>query len=119
MLKKIIITVAVIVSIPIFASTAQADDPRWLYASGRSCPQVCNDEGLFPVAAGIYTGNNNRYYVCAGNAAEEGYRPGFNLAPSWATTCTVGWGNDSVSVADYYCLCHSGNVSISETSRSR
>lgn len=91
--------------------SAVAGDPVWLEGSGKSCPQVCNAQNQFPVAAGTYT-NGNRFYVCAANSHGEGFRSGFNLSPTWSTSCDVGWGGHESLESSYYCLCNTTNISI-------
>lgn len=110
MKKSLLISSAAILSIH-FANPAFAGDPAWIQGSGKSCPQVCNDNNLFPVAAGKYT-NGNKFYACAGNANGEGFRTGYNLSPTWSTSCIVGWGGKEVFENSYYCLCHDKNISI-------
>lgn len=76
----------------------------WVPANGRFCERVCRDAGKRAVYSGIFT-NGNEFYVCSTNIQGEGFRPGFNLLPIWATTCTVGWGNKAISSSSYNCLC--------------
>lgn len=78
---------------------------NWVPGNGNLCENVCRDAGLSAVYSGTYTANGNPFYVCSTNAQGEGFRPGFNLLPSWSTTCTVGWGNQALSYSSYSCLC--------------
>jgi hypothetical protein len=110
MKTPLLISIAVILSI-CSGSLAYAGDPMWIQGSGKSCPQVCNDNNLFPVAAGTYT-NGNKFYTCAGNANGEGFRTGYNLSPKWSTSCIVGLGGKEVFEKSYYCLCYDKNISI-------
>ena len=76
----------------------------WVDAYGRPCDVVCGSRGLKPVVSGIYV-NGEKFFVCAANARGEGYRAGYNLRPSWADKCVVGWGGREMSVRPYRCLC--------------
>jgi hypothetical protein len=83
-------------------SVVQATE--WIKGSGKSCAQVCLNNDMKPFKSGTYV-NGNDFYVCAANAEGEGFRAGYNLAPSWSTTCTVGWGGKEISYPNYNCLC--------------
>ncbi len=87
-------------------SAVDAGAVEWVNASGNSCLRACRRVGLRPVTSGVYS-NGARYFVCATNYAGEGFRPGYNLQPSWANSCTVGWGGHERSAPDYRCLCRS------------
>ena len=115
-MKKIILICFTIMLSMYFVTPVYAEDPKWIMGfgdmkPGKSCPQICNEKGLYPVAAGIYK-NGNKFYICAANVKGEGFRPGYNLSPTWSTKCTVGWGGDEVSAWSYYCLCHEKNIFI-------
>lgn len=86
------------------AKPAFSQSLSWVPANGRFCERVCRDAGKTAVSSGFYS-NGNEFYVCSTNAGGEGFRPGFNLLPLWSTTCTVGLGNNSISVSSYNCLC--------------
>jgi len=85
-------------------SVSVAQPAQWIDASGKSCTQVCLDKDMSPVISGIYI-NGHNFNVCATNAQGEGFRAGYNLLPSWSTTCTVGWGGREKSYPNYNCLC--------------
>ena len=96
--------ILVVFSINSTAKPAFSQGFNWVPGKGKLCEHVCRDAGLSAVYSGTYT-NGNQFYVCSTNAQGEGFRPGFNLLPYWATTCTVGWGNQSLSSPSYSCLC--------------
>jgi hypothetical protein len=77
---------------------------QWVNATVPSCDNTCHAAGMQPVISGYY-GNGEPFYVCAGNANGEGLRAGYNLRPSWANACTVGWGGHEIPVNPYVCLC--------------
>ena len=76
----------------------------WVDAYGKPCDVVCRSKGLKPVISGVYI-NGENFYICSANAHGEGYRGGYNLRPSWADKCVVGWGGREISVRPYRCLC--------------
>ena len=116
---KIFLFTSAVILLTSFVNIVHAQDlppgwgnpPAWIQGSGKSCPQVCNDNDLFPVAAGTYQ-NGNKFYVCAGNANGQGFIVGYNLSPTWSTSCTIGWGGKEVSEKNYYCLCYSKNIAL-------
>lgn len=77
----------------------------WFDGRHSSCIQVCKTHGE-AVTSGTYK-NGNAYAVCRTNLNGEGLRPGYNLEPSWANACFVGWGGREVSGPDFDCLCKS------------
>jgi hypothetical protein len=90
------------------ASGSALADPKWVEATGKSCPEACIDEGLIPVAGGIYTPTKNAYYICAADA--EGLRPGYNLTAVPARTCNVGHDSKEKALNNARCLCFSKKV---------
>jgi hypothetical protein len=78
---------------------------KWVPAAGQSCVRVCVSADSSPVVSGIYK-NGNPFYVCRGNAQDEGERAGYNVEPSWSNACTVGWGGKELPVTPYECLCN-------------
>lgn len=91
-----------------FALSAYAA-PSWVESSSKSCADSCQSKDLFAVKSGTYQGSNS-FFVCATNKNSEGFRPGFNLVPTWATSCTVGHGGTEHLESSYYCLCNDKNV---------
>ena len=83
--------------------------PSWIESSGKSCADTCQSKDQFAVKSGTYQ-NSNSFFVCATNKNGEGFRPGFNLVPTWATSCTVGHGEKAHLEGSYYCLCNDKNV---------
>jgi hypothetical protein len=101
------ILLMVILVISLLNSTAKpafSQKISWVPANGKFCERVCRDAGKNAVYSGTYT-NGNEFYICATNAGGEGLRPGYNLLPNWATTCTVGLGGQEKSYSQYYCQC--------------
>lgn len=79
---------------------------RWIPANGQWCGKVCHDTRREPVSSGQHTADKNSteyFYVCAANM--NGWRPGFNLRPSWDGVCMVGYGGKEVSAKTYNCAC--------------
>lgn len=86
-----------------FCSTVQA--ATWVDAEGQSCDFACAQAALTAARSGAYV-NGNPFFICSANAGGEGYRPGYNLQPSWSAVCVVGWGGKEVAVnRGYKCLC--------------
>lgn len=105
LVKKMLFVCGVSVLLLCMASAAQSEN-RWVRSSGESCYIACHKAGMNPFASGNYK-NGNQFYICAANAGGEGFRAGFNLAPSWDHACFVAYGaNRSVAVSNYSCLCY-------------
>lgn len=79
----------------------------WVPSTGGTCSAICNNVGMDAVSSGTYK-NGKPFYVCSANAHNEGDRAGYNLEPSWAKGCVVGWGGKEISVSASKCLCKSG-----------
>jgi hypothetical protein len=77
---------------------------QWINAGNQSCDFVCSRAGRPAARSGIYM-NGFPFFICAGNAAGQGFRAGYNLKPNWANACIVGWGGREVPVRPYRCLC--------------
>lgn len=78
---------------------------EWVRATAPSCENTCNAAGRTPVSSGVYV-NGEKFYVCSANAHDEGFRAGYNVQPSWANACIVGWGGREEGISPYYCLCN-------------
>jgi len=80
----------------------------WVPGEARSCKAACSDHkpsSLDAVESGNYS-NGKPFYVCrAKENNAQGPRPGFNLAPSWDTACTITVGSGPADVTPYDCLC--------------
>jgi hypothetical protein len=87
-----------------FLSTAASAGMKWIDANNDSCDKACSSQHMQAVKSGTFT-NGNPYYVCSGNVKNDGFRPGFNLSPSWSSACWVGWGTKEIPVTPYKCLC--------------
>ena len=70
---------------------------------GSRCDVACEARSMKAVTSGKYTPNGESFFVCAG--AAEGWRPGYNLAPDWSSTCTIGWDGRGFHQPSYKCLC--------------
>ncbi len=102
--KMLLLSVSLVVVLMLgVAGVAQALS-QWVNANGGSCDAVCARQSLRPVVSGTH-GNGQPYYVCSGNANGEGFRPGYNLRPNWASACYVAVGGREVAVRSYRCLC--------------
>lgn len=81
---------------------------RWIPGNGQACEAVCRQAGMHGLRSGSHitrhgdTGDD--YFVCAGDAS--GWRPGFNLQPSWADTCIVAYGGREIRTERYTCACN-------------
>jgi hypothetical protein len=84
-----------------FMSDAQA---QWVNAGNQSCDFVCRRVGRPTARSGLYV-NGFPFFICAGNAGNQGFRAGYNLKPNWADACIVGWGGREISVRPFKCLC--------------
>jgi hypothetical protein len=82
-----------------------AQAQRWVPGNGQSCDNACADVDRSPVISGTYTLNGNPFYVCRGNADNAGRRPGWNLEPGYATSCSVASSNQEQRITPYDCLC--------------
>jgi hypothetical protein len=93
---------------PFSANLATAPEPvlsgKWVDATVASCENTCDNANLRAVVAGVYV-NGEKFFVCATNYNNEGFRPGYNLRPSSANACVVGWGGQEVNGVPYVCLC--------------
>lgn len=87
----------------LIANPASAD-VKWIAGANKSCFQICYQEAYQPFASGKYT-NGETFYVCSANAGGEGFRAGYNLAPTWDHQCVVGYGGKELSVNKFSCLC--------------
>ncbi len=101
-MKRIFAVVAVLAALGVPAAVQAA---QWVPGDGDYCPTVCAERHATAVDSGTYKANGNRYYICRANAGREGWRPGYNLQPGWARTCTVGHGGQEVASSAYDCLC--------------
>lgn len=94
-------------------SIAHNLDLRWVKARGGECRQVCSDASMSAVATDKFNGKKFMY-ICAANAANVGFRAGFNLVDpgnsEWANSCNVDMGNKyrDRKQKDYVCLCSKG-----------
>ena len=95
---------ALATAISLFAGSLPAQAYRWLPARGHSCAAVCIHAGMSPVVSGVYR-NGNPYSICRTNVNGEGFRPGYNLQPDWASACWVGYGGREQAMPRYQCLC--------------
>ena len=86
---------------------AGGDGLQWQAANGRPCEQVCSAAGLAPVQSGFHSPGGRQtkdaFYICATDM--NGYRPGYNLQPSWSKACWVGYGGKEVAAKNYVCAC--------------
>jgi hypothetical protein len=82
-----------------------AQAQNWVPGTGKSCDSACADVDRSPVVSGTYTLNGNPFYVCRGNADNAGWRPGWNLEPGYATSCSVASSNQEQRITPYDCLC--------------
>lgn len=91
----------------IIAPPLSAQSAFWAHSQGtpQSCQKICARNNANAVQSGHYT-NGQPFYVCSGNVAGDGERPGFNLEPNWSNSCAVAWGNKSIMVKDFSCLCN-------------
>ena len=89
------------------AASGLAADIQWKPGNGRSCDQVCSAARLTALYSGVHTPGNqvtqDKFYICATNM--NGYRPGYNLKPKWASACWVGYGGKEVAAKEYECAC--------------
>lgn len=108
MLRVRFLTVGIFVATATLLTSAYAE-PSWVESSGKSCADSCQSKDKFAVKSGMYQ-NNNSFFVCATNKNGEGFRPGFNLVPTWSTSCTVGYGGKELLESSYYCLCNDKNI---------
>lgn len=76
----------------------------WAAANGKYCVDVCTAIGSTAKISGTYK-NGNPFTICRTNAHQEGNRAGYNLQPSWAAGCWVGWGGQESAYTPYDCLC--------------
>ena len=83
---------------------AQAQSVRWVPGNGMTCDQACGNANRSPVVSGIYV-NGSPFFVCRANADNAGLRPGWNLPPDYATTCSVASSNQEQRIPQYDCLC--------------
>ncbi len=99
------------------ASSASADGLQWQAANGRPCEQVCRSAGLQPVQSGFHTPGgrktNDAFYICATNM--NGFRPGYNLQPSWSKACWVGYGGKEIAAKNYVCACSGASAARAGT----
>ncbi len=95
-----------VLGIPMLAAPAHA---AWIQGKGLSCDQACTNAGWSPVISGYYN-RGHPFYVCAGNAAGEGFRGGYNLRPKWSRHCIVGYGGRERFESNYVCLCQRGGI---------
>lgn len=103
LLPRIFLSAAIAVSFGASCVPAQALD--WLKGDGRSCDAVCKKEGRQAVVSGYYKGGSDAFYVCHTDQGGGGWRPGYNLKPSWANVCMVGFGGKEVRASSYACAC--------------
>jgi hypothetical protein len=89
-----------VLAISIIATESHA--AKWVNGNRNSCDVVCLAKNANAVSPGAYT-NGEPYYVCRTDA--EGRRPGYNLQPEWANSCTVGVGGEERASPEYQCLC--------------
>ncbi|MBB6309237.1 hypothetical protein [Xanthobacter tagetidis] len=95
---------AALAALPLLGGAASAD-VVWHPANGQSCRDVCGMKKMEPVSTGAWKNSQNLFYVCAANQNGEGWRPGFNLTPSWANVCMVPYGKQEVRASSYSCAC--------------
>ncbi|MFS8037680.1 hypothetical protein ACI7BZ_12090 [Xanthobacter sp. AM11] len=102
--KVILFASALLFAVPVSAGAAGL---VWQPAEGRPCDQVCAGLGLKPLSSGVHApgGKPTRdpFYICAANY--NGFRPGYNLQPSWSKACFIPYGGKEVAAKDYRCAC--------------
>lgn len=81
-----------------------AAEAQWVDGKGGSCEAACASIGRQAMSTGQHP-NGRPYTICAADIAKEGFRPGYNLEPSWSKGCFVAWGGKEVASPDYGCLC--------------
>jgi hypothetical protein len=88
-----------------FAEGASAE-VKWLPGNGQWCAKVCHDARRQPVSSGRHTADKKSeeyFFLCS--ADMNGWRPGYNLRPSWDDVCMVGYGGKEVRATRYNCAC--------------
>ncbi|MFG1300856.1 hypothetical protein V5F49_13770 [Xanthobacter sp. V3C-3] len=102
--KAVLVTAALLAALP---ASAGAGELVWQPAEGRPCDQVCAGLGLRPLTSGVHApgGKPTRdaFYICSANY--NGFRPGYNLQPSWSKACFIPYGGKEVAAKDYRCGC--------------
>src|SRR5689334_9871021 len=86
------------------AGATNAHAVTWVPGNASSCSIACGVRGRSAVSSGNYV-SGQPYFVCATNYRNGGFRPGYNLVPSWANVCVVGYGGEEKASGDYICLC--------------
>src|SRR4051794_6224442 len=78
---------------PLLGSGYAHSTDVWLAANRKSCDEVCGaTDRPKPSPTGNYKADaKHKFYICASNAAGEGWRTGFNLKPHWQNHCYVTW----------------------------
>jgi hypothetical protein len=100
------VAVLVLSTVP---ARGQDNEENWVEGKGMSCDAACAAVGAPPVISGIYT-NGESFFICAANHGGAGFRAGYNLRPSWADACIVGYGGQEVFSRPYFCLCASSST---------
>ncbi|MFK8250235.1 hypothetical protein [Ancylobacter terrae] len=88
-------------------ASALAADLTWQPGNGQSCDVACRALGMQPVQSGFHAPGGREtkdpFYICSANY--NGYRPGYNLRPSWSNACYIPYGGKEVAAKNYQCGC--------------
>lgn len=106
--KRALVMAAILLgAAPSAFASPDPNDLQWQAANGRPCDQVCRAARLQPVQSGYHMPGgrttNDAFYICS--ADYNGYRPGYNLQPSWSKACYIPYGGKEVAAKDYLCAC--------------
>lgn len=105
--SRTILALAAMLAVPSAFASSDPGDLQWQAANARPCEQVCRAAGLQPVQSGYHFPGGRQtkdaFYICS--ADYNGFRPGYNLQPSWSKACYVGFGGKEVAAKDYACAC--------------